>query len=223
MDVEAVTDPHRRVTIDEALARSPGTVIFTLSTSPATTTTRPPRASTRAASSVASLAGGVGADQDVARERLGRLDGDQFVARFGLGDDDVGAVASDPLHRVRDRQPGMAPSAPASTASTTAAKSDGVAIGRAASCTTITSASPHSASPARTTRGAGRSPDHHGVGAFAVALVVRGDDEHHVVRRRNGPRGRCGSSRCRGSRRRTASDRRSAGPDRRRRSRPRPT
>ena len=31
MDVESVTDPHRRGAIDEARARSPGTVIFTLS------------------------------------------------------------------------------------------------------------------------------------------------------------------------------------------------
>src|SRR6202166_3714413 len=54
MHVDAVTDPHRRNSIDAARARPPGTVIFTLSTSPATTTTRPPCASTSAASSVAS-------------------------------------------------------------------------------------------------------------------------------------------------------------------------
>ena len=60
VDVEALADPNRHQrpssTRRRAQARSSGTVSLRLSGSPGTTTTRPPQASTNAASSVPSAA-----------------------------------------------------------------------------------------------------------------------------------------------------------------------
>ena len=86
--VEALADAHTAglswsgsspvaapATRRRAQTRSSGTVTLRLSGSPSTTSTRPPTASTNAASSVPSPPGGVRVPQDVGSEGLGRLHG----------------------------------------------------------------------------------------------------------------------------------------------------
>ena len=87
-----------------ATARSSGPVIFRLVASPGTTTTVPPTASTRAASSVASALVGVGGAQQVGPEGLRGLHRHQVGAVEGLDHHGVAVlVVADPLDGVGDR------------------------------------------------------------------------------------------------------------------------
>ena len=72
-----IAHQHSPATRWRAQARSSGTVSLRLSGSPATTTTRPPAASTSAASSVPSAPAGVRGAQRAGREGLRGLDGDE--------------------------------------------------------------------------------------------------------------------------------------------------
>ena len=150
--VEALPDPHthgravltlahrrlRSSTRRRAHARSSGRVTLRLSARRRRRPPVPPTASTSAASSVPSRPARVGLTQRVGAERLGRLHRHE-PATGRCPDHPAGVV--DLLDGVGQRRcPGTAPSAPPRTASTTARTGRPTASGRAASCTTRSSA-----------------------------------------------------------------------------------
>src|SRR4029077_6198288 len=154
VDVEALADPNVRdhghfaaPMVRRAHSRSSISVIFRLVASPATTTTRPPIASTSAASSVAEPPCPWAARSIAARKACGVCTATRVV-RSSVA---VTSLPSTTLIVSVTASPGIAPSAPARIAAITEAYRSSVANGRAASWTQMIVASAGTAArPART-------------------------------------------------------------------------